>query len=121
MKQSIKTIGISILLILIFLVISNRPQDSNSPGINSRIIDINILDDNENVIASSPFLDTSATNIEDIDFQYSLPIKVNKLEGTGINNKIKYGGSFINRGKDGVCSWNLYDLMGCIRIIYSKL
>lgn len=87
---------------------------------NNRFNQINILDDSGNIIASSPFLDRSATNIEDIDFQYSLPIKVNKLEGTGINNKIIYG-DFIGRGKDGVCSWDLDSSMGCIRIIYSKL
>lgn len=87
---------------------------------NNRFNQINILDDNKNIIASSPFLDRSATNIEDIDFQYSLPIKVNKLEGTGINNKIIYGNS-ICRGKDGVCSWDLDSSTGCIRIIYSKL
>lgn len=87
---------------------------------NNRFNQINILDDNKNIIVSSPFLDRSATNIEDIDFQYSLPIKVNKLEGTGINNKIIYGGN-IGRGKDGVCSWDLDSSMGCIRIIYSKL
>lgn len=101
--------------------LSTLAQVNDITNDNNNFKQINILDDNENVIASSPFLDTSATNIEDIDFQYSLPIKVNKLEGTGINNKIKYGGSAISRGKDGVCSWNLYDLMGCIRIIYSKL
>lgn len=87
---------------------------------NNRFNQINILDDNKNIIASSPFLDRSATNIEDIDFQYSLPIKVNKLEGTGINNKIIYGNN-IGRGKDGVCSWDLDSSIGCIRIIYSKL
>lgn len=83
-------------------------------------VSLDILEDNKNVIASSPFLDSSATNIEDIDFQYSLPIKVNKLEGTGINNKIRYG-DYMGRGRDGVCSWDLIDSDCCIRIIYSKL
>lgn len=101
--------------------LSTLAQVNDITNDNNNFQQINILDNNKNIIASSPFLDKNATNIEDIDFQYSLPIKVNKLEGTGINNKIKYGGSFINRGKDGVCSWNLYDLTSCIRIIYSKL
>lgn len=87
---------------------------------NDNFQQINILDDNKNVIASSPFLDGSATNIENIDFQYSLPIKVNKLEGTGINNKIRYG-NYMGRGRDGICSWDLIDSDCCIRIIYSKL
>lgn len=81
----------------------------------------NIVKD-DSVVASSPFLLMSYRNIEDIDFQYTLPTNVNNIEGTGLASSLEVDfstSSLVNRGGDGICSWTFNEQDTYIRIVYS--